>query len=249
VHAHPCALIGGLRALLVQTCHPLAMAGIAQHSTYRHDPLGRFRRTAQFVAATTYGTTEEAQAAIAIVQRVHTKINGVAPDGRPYRADDPALLSWVHNVEVDSIAAAYRRFGPGFAPGEADQYVAEMSRVGFAVGADDVPLTARDVHAWVANHPERQVTRDARRTARFLVIPPIPPLMLVPYGVLAAGAISLISVRDRIALRLPSFPPAEPIVLVPATRAFLTALGLALGPSPARRDAEQRIAAPQPAHA
>jgi len=138
VHAHPSALVGGLRALLVQTMHPLAMAGVAQHSRYRDDPLGRFRRTAEFVNATTYGTTAEAEAAIALVRRIHTRVNGVAPDGRAYRADDPALLSWVHNVEVDSIAAAYHRFGPGFAPGDADRYVAEMTTLAVLMGADDV---------------------------------------------------------------------------------------------------------------
>jgi uncharacterized protein (DUF2236 family) len=242
VHAHPSALVGGLRALLVQTCHPLAMAGVAQHSTYRNDPLGRFERTAQFVNATTYGTTAEAEAAIAMVRRIHSKISGVAPDGRAYRADDPALLSWVHNVEVDSIMTAYRRFGPRVRPGEDDQYVAEMTRVGAAVGADDLPTTAQDLHLWVSRHPERNITAEARRAARFLLFPPVPALLHVPYGILAAGAISLIPVRDRFALRLPSFPPAEPVVLVPATRAFLAALGLALGPSPAHRDAQERVA-------
>jgi uncharacterized protein (DUF2236 family) len=245
VHAHPCALVGGLRALLVQTCHPLAMAGVQQHSKYREDPLGRFQRTAKFVNATTYGTTAEAEAAIALVRRIHTMINGVAPDGRAYRADDPALLSWVHNVEVDSILLAYRRFGPGLGNDDADTYVREMARVGGAVGANDIPDTARDLRAWVDGHPERRITPDARRAARFLVFPPIPKLMLVPYGIIASAAISTISVRDRVALRLPSFPPAEPLVIVPATRAFLAALGLALGPSPAHRDALERIAAPE----
>jgi uncharacterized protein (DUF2236 family) len=243
VHAHPCALVGGLRALLIQTCHPLAMAGVAQHSKYRQDPLGRFRRTAQFVNSTTYGTTPEAEAAIVLVRRIHAKINGVAPDGRAYRADDPALLSWVHNVEVDSILLAYRRFGPGISNDDADTYVREMARVGGAVGAGDMPDTAHALRMWVDHHPERQITRDARRAARFLVLPPIPKLMLVPYGIIASAAISLISVRERVALRLPSFPPAEPLVIVPATRTFLAALGLVLGPSPAHRDALERIGA------
>jgi uncharacterized protein (DUF2236 family) len=242
VHAHPSALIGGLRALIVQTLHPLAMAGIAEHSTYRDDPLGRFRRTAQFVNATTYGTTREANAAIELVRRIHPRIRGTAPDGRPYRADDPALLSWVHNVEVNSIVVAYRRFGPGLRTDAADRYVSEMTRVGAAVGADDLPETSRELHKWVETHPERRVTADARRAVRFLVFPRIPRLMLPPYAMLAAAALSLVPVRERIALRVPSFPPAEPIFLVPATRAYLAAIGLALGPSPARRAAHARLA-------
>jgi hypothetical protein len=86
------------------------------------------------------------------------------------------------------------------------------------------------------------VTKDARRAARFLTFPNLSPLLRVPYGVLAAAAISLLPVRDRIALRLPSFPPAEPFVIVPATRAFLGAVGVAMGPSPAYVDAQYRLA-------
>ncbi|MBK5286954.1 MAG: DUF2236 domain-containing protein, partial [Acidimicrobiia bacterium] len=113
IHADRSMLIGGLRALLLQVLHPLAMAGVAQHSTYRRDPLGRLARTGRFVAATTYGTTAEAERAITMVTDVHQRVRGVAADGRPYSASDPALLAWVHNVEVDSFLSAYRRYGPG----------------------------------------------------------------------------------------------------------------------------------------
>ncbi len=243
VHAHPSALVGGLRALLLQTFHPLAMAGIAEHSNYRDDPLGRFRRTAEFVAATTYGTTEEANRAIAIVRRVHVHVRGVAPDGRPYRADDPALLSWVHNVEVESILIAYQRFGPGLSRSESDQYVREMVRVGSAVGADQLPDTARELRQWVASVPERKVTPAARRTVRFLLFPPLPRVLLGPYAVLAASALSLLSVHERLTLHLPSIPPAEPLVLVPAAKVFLGALDIVLGPSPPREAALDRVGA------
>ncbi|MGQ0824665.1 MAG: oxygenase MpaB family protein [Actinomycetota bacterium] len=240
VHGHLSALVGGLRALLVQTLHPLAMAGIAEHSTYKQDPLGRFRRTAQFVADTTYGTTDQAERAIAAVRRIHTRIRGVAPDGRPYCADDPALLSWVHNVEVESILVAYRRFGPGLGRVESDRYVREMTRVGAAVGADDLPETMKDLRRWVATVPDRRATKEARETVRFLVFPKLPPMLLPPYGIMAASAISLLSVRDRLALRVPSFPPAEPF-LQPAARVFLGAAHIALGPPPARVAATQRL--------
>jgi uncharacterized protein (DUF2236 family) len=144
VHSHLSTVIGGLRALFVQTMHPLAMAGVADHSDYRKDPLGRLERTAQFVAATTYGTTAEAMHAIEVVRRVHVHVRGIAPDGRPYDASDPALLSWVHNVEVDSFLSAYRRFGPGATDEDADRYVAEMTRVGAALGADQIPPTVAE---------------------------------------------------------------------------------------------------------
>ncbi|MGA9277905.1 MAG: oxygenase MpaB family protein [Ilumatobacter sp.] len=111
VHADASMFIGGLRALLFQSLHPLAMAGVAQHSDYRHDPWGRLQRTADFVAATTFGPAAEAQRAVDVVHRVHTRVVGVAADGREYAANDPHLLRWVHVAELDSFLTAHDRFG------------------------------------------------------------------------------------------------------------------------------------------
>ena len=111
VHADRSMLVGGLRALYLQVLHPLAMAGVAEHSDYREDPLGRLARTGRFVAATTYGTRAEAERAVAMVRAIHDRVRGVASDGRSYDANDPVLLAWVHNVEVESFLLAYRRYG------------------------------------------------------------------------------------------------------------------------------------------
>ena len=104
--------VGGMRALLLQSLHPLAMAGVAEHSDYRHDPWGRLQRTADFLAATTFGPESEAERAVARVRAVHEHVQGVAADGRPYRANDPHLLRWVHLAELESFLVAYRRYGP-----------------------------------------------------------------------------------------------------------------------------------------
>ena len=93
VHGDSSMFVGGLRALLLQLLHPLAMAGVAEHSDYRRHPDRRLARTAVFVATTTYGTTEEAEAAFAMVRRVHETVVGTAPDGRPYAANDPHLVA------------------------------------------------------------------------------------------------------------------------------------------------------------
>lgn len=241
VHGDLSTVIGGLRALFVQSLHPLAMAGVAQHSSYRSDPLGRLDRTAQYVVATTFGTTREAEQAIARVKQVHRRVRGVARDGTPYRAGDPALLSWVHNAEVESFLVAYQRFGPGLSRPDADRYVAEMTRLGARLGANDLPATAADLRAWVRNVPERRVTREARDAARFLLAPPLPLALLPVYGIVATAAISLLPVRDRIALRLPSFPPAEPFVVTPAVRGALAVVSAGLGESPARATARARV--------
>src|SRR5207248_7058141 len=128
LHADPSMLIGGMRALLVQALHPLAMAGVEQHSDYRADPWGRLQRTVEYVLTTTYGTLEEAEAAGRIVQAVHKRVNGTDPvTGKTYSAEDPDLLVWVHAVEVHSFLSAYRRYGSSrMTEADADRYIAEQ---------------------------------------------------------------------------------------------------------------------------
>jgi uncharacterized protein (DUF2236 family) len=110
VNSSLATLIGGLRALLLQACHPLALAGVEQHSTYRQDPLGRLQRTNRYVTTSTFGTTDLADQAADVVRSVHQRVNGVAPDGRSYSAEDPRLLLWVHLGLTDSMLTAYRSF-------------------------------------------------------------------------------------------------------------------------------------------
>src|SRR5688500_18964402 len=99
----PAAIVGGIRALLVQLLHPLAMAGVADHSRFRDNALSRLQRTSAYVTATTFGATTDALAAAATVRRVHTRVRGVAPDGRPYAAADPHLLAWVSMALTSSF--------------------------------------------------------------------------------------------------------------------------------------------------
>ena len=103
-------LCGGISALLLQMLHPLALAGVWDHSRFREDIFGRLRRTSQFISATTFGTTDDAERLIAKVQGIHQRISGVAPDGTPYRASDPALLTWVHVAECSSFMASHLRY-------------------------------------------------------------------------------------------------------------------------------------------
>ncbi len=111
VHAEASMMIGGIRALLLQSLHPVAMQGVGEHSDFRQDPLGRLRRTVFFLGTTTYCSLPEAEAAVAAVRRVHLSVSGVTPEGRRYRADDPDLLAWVHATEVDSFLEAFLRYG------------------------------------------------------------------------------------------------------------------------------------------
>jgi uncharacterized protein (DUF2236 family) len=144
-------MVGGISALMLQSLHPLALAGVWDHSTFRTDMLGRLRRTAVFISGTTYGNRQDALALIERVKHIHLGVTGVAPDGRPYRADDPALLRWVHVAEVSSFLAAHLRYAnPALEPAAQDRYYAETARIAQWLGATDVPSSVAEVAAYLA---------------------------------------------------------------------------------------------------
>lgn len=204
--------IGGMRALLFQSLHPLAMAGVADHSDYRHDPWGRLQRTADFLAATTFGPASEAQRAVDIVHRVHRRVVGTAPDGRPYAANDPHLLHWVHIAELDSFLIAHDRYGAAPLVGtERDQYVAESAVVARALGIKAPPETEAELRNHLhAFRPELAGSQAARDSARYLLLqPPLPLAGRAPYGLICAAAVSLMPAWTRWPLRLPWLPLTE----------------------------------------
>ncbi|HEY8215841.1 MAG TPA: oxygenase MpaB family protein [Acidimicrobiia bacterium] len=242
VHADLATVVGGLRALLYQTLHPLAMAGVAQHSDYRHDPWGRLHRTAEFVAATTFGTSEEAMRAVERVRRVHEKVRGVASDGRPYSADDPALLAFVHATEVDSFLVAYERYAGSLSRGDADRYVDEMSVVALALGADPVPEDVAGLRELLAS-AEIRSTPEARDAVRFLMLPPMPLTVRPTYALIAAAAVELLPLHAQLELRLVVPPLTGPLVVRPALRALLGTLRWAVGESPTLGTARRRAGA------
>jgi uncharacterized protein (DUF2236 family) len=150
VHADfPGMLAGGLAALMLQTLHPLALAGVWDHSNFRDDLIGRLRRTTSFVSATTYASKDQAQALIERVKTIHAQVRGTAEDGRPYAADDPHLLTWVHVTEAYSFLQGYRRYSHIRLPaGAADRYYDEVGRVAEALGALDVPASEAQVNTY-----------------------------------------------------------------------------------------------------
>jgi len=149
VHADFTSMMtGGISALLLQALHPLALAGVWDHSSFRTDILGRLRRTATFIAGTTFGNRHDALALIERVRRIHLGVSGIAPDGRPYRASDPALLTWVHVAEVSSFMTAHLRYVNPQLPVDAqDQYFAETARIAEMLGAHNVPRSRAAIDA------------------------------------------------------------------------------------------------------
>ena len=142
-------MIGGVSALLLQMLHPLALAGVWDHSDFRRDRLGRLRRTAQFISLTTFGSSAAATRAIDHVRAIHDRVSGTLPDGTPYDANDPELLTWVHVAEVDSFLRAYLRYRhPALTGTEQDRYLAETAIVAERLGARDVPTSRRAVESY-----------------------------------------------------------------------------------------------------
>ena len=168
--------VAGLRALLMQALHPLAMAGVDQHSGWRRDPVGRLAATSAYLATITFGERAAAAAAAARVRRVHDHVRGVdAVTGRPYAAGDPALLLWVHAALVQSSLAAGQAFGTPISAEDSDRYVAEMMVAAELVGVPRplIPASVAELDRYVASvRPELRCTPAARESMAYLLDPP-----------------------------------------------------------------------------
>lgn len=164
-------MVGGVAGLLLQMLHPAVLAGVWDHSKFRDDMQGRLRRTARFIALTTYGGRDEAEAAIARVRGIHGHVRGTLPGGAPYIANDPALLAWVHVTEATSFLGAWIRYGePGMSGADQDRYFAELAQVGAGLGADPVPRSRAEARRLIeATRPALAVDGRTREVARLVL--------------------------------------------------------------------------------
>ena len=254
VHADPSMVLAGFRALLLQALHPLAMHGVMAHSDFRTDPWGRLSRTGEYVGVTTYGTTEQAHRAAARVRGVHRRLAGVEPEsGTAYRVDDPALLRWVHCVEVESFLSTAVRCGLRLSAAEQDRYYAEQVRGAELLGIDPatVPSSVGQMAAYYRDvRPQLRVTPGAREVVRFGLWPPMP--RLVELGtparpVWTALVIAAFAMLPRWARRLYSLPGLPTTDLAATAAGFALRSGLlvvpdALRAGPHLKDARRRLA-------
>jgi uncharacterized protein (DUF2236 family) len=196
---HPVSLVGGLRALIVQSLHPLAMAGVAQHSDYKHRSLDRLQRTAYYVTATVFGDRATADAAAARVRRIHERVRGIDPvTGGPYSADDPETQLWVHCVEWHSFLAAYRAYGGRLTAAEQDRYHAEGAVVAPLVGVPEsmVPRSTAEQREYFASvRPRLCISEPAREAISFVLSPPLTRDLLpfqIPLRLVARAALATV---------------------------------------------------------
>ena len=242
VHGDCSMFVGGIAALMVQALHPRAMAGVADHSDFRTDPLGRLRRTAAFMGATVYGTADEAERACAVVRRVHSRVSGRTPDGRPYAADDPELLDWIHVAEFAAFAAAHRRFGADpMTVDELDGYVGEVAVVAVALGDPSPPRSWTELDGALDRfRPQLAVGEQARTAWRFLEDVRLAPGVAPAYRVLFAGAVACLPpwARRLWGVGSPS------LVEIAACRALVRGLGALMGEPPSLHAARSRALPP-----
>ena len=236
-------LVAGIRALLLQTLHPGAMAGVHDWSRYREDPLGRLDGTVRWVATTTFGDRRSATAASASVSRLHDRVKGTYVDAagvvRPYSAHDQELLRWVHDAFTEAFVGAHEIWG-GPIPGGSDAYVREWAQAGRLMGVTDPPTSRAELQAEMAGFlSHAKVDERVVRAVRFIRKPGLPGLTARVYPILFGGAVASLPQRYRelLGLRRPWWPA------ITLTRIALTAARWILGEvSPSERNARARIA-------
>lgn len=218
IHSDAAMFIGGMRALLLQSLHPLAMTGVARHSNYRSDPWGRLQRTAEFLAATTFGPADMAEQAVEKVKAIHSRVKGRATDGREYSAGDPHLLRWVHVAELDSFIAAHRAYGADtMSTVEYDEYIVDMALIARKLGVPAPPMSLRGLRDQLGSfRSELHSSPESRDAARYLLLqPPLDTWGRIPYSVIAGAAIAILPAWARIELRIPPTPLVDRVIARP----------------------------------
>jgi uncharacterized protein (DUF2236 family) len=187
-------MVGGIGALLLQMLHPAVLAGVWDHSNFRADMHGRLRRTAKFIAITTYGSREDAEAAIGRVRKIHGQVKGTLPDGGSYSAQDPALLTWVHATETLSFLDAWLRYAePSMSCADQDRYFAEAAVVARGLGAATVPTSRAETLAYIAGmRPQLRVDERTREVSRLILAQAGRKLEAAPLDLMQRAAIDLL---------------------------------------------------------
>lgn len=241
VHGDASMMVSGFAAFALQALHPRALAGVVEHSAFGEDFMGRTRRTGEYVMQVSYGTTEQAERYTAMLPRIHDRVVGTAPDGRPYAANEPELLDFVHITQFVATAAAHRRFGAHPLDDDGlDRYIAENARVGAAVGVLDPPTTWDGAMAALDRHRAAMaIGEQASEGLRYLADPPFLPSAARPlWRALHAGALACLPPFAR---RLMGLGRPNPVDIA-VCRALIRSLGALMPQSAVVTEAHRRVA-------
>lgn len=242
IHRDFSTLVGGVRALLMQALHPGSLAGVAQHSRYEQDPLGRLSGTIRWLTVTTFGSVEAVQNEAGRVNRMHTRVSGeyqtAQGESASYRAADPRLLLWVHIAFMESFLRAHQNYSRAPIPGGADAYVKLWGKSVAPLGLADVPASEAELNLLLDQFSEELIVTDKTRSViNWIKKAPLPPLTKPVYKLLFYSAVASLDPRFRALIGLRSAPLW---LLRPVTTSLLSLMRFAIGPESPIEDAALR---------
>jgi uncharacterized protein (DUF2236 family) len=247
VHANLTTLIGGIRALLMQALHPGSLAGVADHSRYEADPLGRLAGTTRWLTILTFGSHSAIAKESARVNGMHSRVIGnyVASDGeqKPYRAQDEDLLLWVHIAFTDSFLSTFQLYSGKHI--SADEYVRKWSKAVAPLGLTNAPQSAAELNATIEEFRTREildVNETTRKVVDFIKHPPLSRTARIAYWFLFQAALSSIPKQYREMLGLTAIPSK---IVQPLATGFVALMRFAIGKrSPLEEAALKRMGLP-----
>lgn len=242
IHRDFSTLVGGVRALLMQALHPGSLAGVAQHSRYEQDPLGRLSGTIRWLTITTFGSIEAVQNEAGRVNRMHTRVSGeyqtAQGETSSYRAADPRLLLWVHIAFMESFLRAHQNYSKAPIPGGADAYVRLWGKSVAPLGLDAVPASEAELNQLLDEFSEELIiTEKTRAVIKWIKNAPLPALTKPVYKLLFYSAVASLDPRFRALIGIRSTPLW---LLRPITTSLLSLMRFAIGPESPIEDAALR---------
>lgn len=244
VHGCVSTIVGGIRALLLQAAHPAALAGVAEHSRYQSDPLGRLAGTTKWLTITSFGAKEFIEKEAQRVNQMHTHVTGnyLGKDGQmhEYAAKRREYLMWVHCAFTDGFLKTYEMLGYKFKT-SADQYVKEWAQSAVPLGLDDAPMSVAQLEAKLEEFRQKELMANETtlNVIKFIMKPPFTKLGLIPFTIFANAAVATLDPRDRALLGLKK----RGKIWLKLSRVILEFLSAILGhESPSQKFARARIA-------
>jgi uncharacterized protein (DUF2236 family) len=242
IHRDFSTLVGGVRALLMQALHPGSLAGVAQHSRYEQDPLGRLSGTIRWLTITTFGSNQAVQNEAGRVNRMHTRVSGeyqtAQGETTSYRAADPRLLLWVHIAFMESFLRSHQNYSKAPIPGGADAYVRLWGKSVAPLGLDDVPTSEAELNKLLDEFSEELIVTDQTRAViKWIKNAPLPPVTKPVYKLLFYSAAASLDPRSRSLIGIRSAPLW---LLRPITTGLLSLMRFAIGPESPIEDAALR---------